>query len=164
MVTPVMYTSADRGRYSRACPPYSGPPYQDRRFQVSAHEARVSTMSDRDADSETTQGRKRIAVAVSYFPPTFDILHYLASLLFREPSTYADHNARSVAVAASARSAAVAILEVEAHVPIASPQVTNHAFSYGYVASPCVRSLRWPRLLQCLVSGIFHGGAPRPRA
>ncbi|KAI2625054.1 hypothetical protein GGR54DRAFT_548180 [Hypoxylon sp. NC1633] len=66
MVTPACYPPSDAGRrysFSRACPPYSLP-YQDhRRFHLSAQDTRTTTMTERDVDSESSQPRKRIAVA-----------------------------------------------------------------------------------------------------
>ncbi|KAI1081545.1 hypothetical protein F5B20DRAFT_69528 [Whalleya microplaca] len=63
MVTPANYhPSSEAGRrYSRACPPYPIP-YSDRRF-LSSHDARTTTMTEREVDSESSQPRKRIAVA-----------------------------------------------------------------------------------------------------
>ncbi|KAI2775978.1 hypothetical protein F4815DRAFT_496350 [Daldinia loculata] len=63
MVTPACYSPSDAGRrYSRACPPYPSP-YSDRRYHLSTQDARSSTMTDREIDSESSQPRKRIAVA-----------------------------------------------------------------------------------------------------
>ncbi|KAI1778505.1 hypothetical protein F4818DRAFT_303317 [Hypoxylon cercidicola] len=63
MVTPACYPPSEAGRrYSRACPPYSIP-YPDRRFHLSSSEGRTTTMTEREVDSESSQPRKRIAVA-----------------------------------------------------------------------------------------------------
>ncbi|KAI0836561.1 hypothetical protein F5Y06DRAFT_305059 [Hypoxylon sp. FL0890] len=63
MVTPACYPPSDAGkRYSRACPPYTIP-YPDRRFHLSSQDARNTTMTEREVDSESSQPRKRIAVA-----------------------------------------------------------------------------------------------------
>ncbi|KAI0002703.1 hypothetical protein F4779DRAFT_127976 [Xylariaceae sp. FL0662B] len=65
MVTPANYhPSSEAGRrYSRACPPYHIPYSDNRRFHLSSHDARTATMAEREADSESSQPRKRIAVA-----------------------------------------------------------------------------------------------------
>ncbi|KAI1407101.1 hypothetical protein F5Y13DRAFT_206675 [Hypoxylon sp. FL1857] len=63
MVTPTCYPPSDAGRrYSRTCPPYPIP-YPDRRFPLSSQDARTTTMTEREVDSESSQPRKRIAVA-----------------------------------------------------------------------------------------------------
>ncbi|KAI8965237.1 hypothetical protein F5Y11DRAFT_355077 [Daldinia sp. FL1419] len=63
MVTPTCYSPGDAGRrYSRACPPYPSP-YSDRRFPLTSQDSRAATMTDREIDSESSQPRKRIAVA-----------------------------------------------------------------------------------------------------
>lgn len=48
---------------SRSCGPYLN--YPERRFQLASHDARAITMTDPQID-DSTQPRKRIAVAVSY--------------------------------------------------------------------------------------------------
>ncbi|KAI1466240.1 uncharacterized protein F4812DRAFT_466033 [Daldinia caldariorum] len=62
MVTPACYPPSDVGRrYSRACPPYPSA-YSDRRYH-SSQDVRSTAMTDREIDSESSQPRKRIAVA-----------------------------------------------------------------------------------------------------
>ncbi|KFA77309.1 hypothetical protein S40288_01316 [Stachybotrys chartarum IBT 40288] len=57
------YLSTDARRYpSRVMAPYS-PPYPDRRDSYATHEARNTTMSERDTVDESPAQRKRIAVA-----------------------------------------------------------------------------------------------------
>ncbi|KAI1101588.1 hypothetical protein F4804DRAFT_354357, partial [Jackrogersella minutella] len=57
------YPPSDAGRrYSRACPPYPIT-YSDRRYHLSSQEGRTTTMMEREVDSESSQPRKRIAVA-----------------------------------------------------------------------------------------------------
>ncbi|KAI1370186.1 hypothetical protein F4677DRAFT_383374 [Hypoxylon crocopeplum] len=63
MVTPACYPPSDAGRrYSRACPPYSIP-FPERRYHLSSQDTRTTTMTEREVDPESSQPRKRIAVA-----------------------------------------------------------------------------------------------------
>lgn len=59
-----VYSPSDGRRFTRSYhAPYSF--MQDRRYQVHHHDNRVMTMTDSEVESDPTQQRKRIAVAVS---------------------------------------------------------------------------------------------------
>jgi len=59
-----VYASSDGRRYTRSYhAPYTYMP--DRRFQLHPHDNRVMTMTDSEVESDPSQQRKRISVAVS---------------------------------------------------------------------------------------------------
>lgn len=59
-----VYASSDGRRFTRSYhTPYSYMP--ERRFQVHHHDSRIMTMTDAEVESDPSQQRKRISVAVS---------------------------------------------------------------------------------------------------
>lgn len=138
MVTPACYPSSDAGRrYSRGCPPYSLG-YPDRRLQLSSHDTRSPIMTERDQDSESSQPRKRIAVAVG-FSSKRAVLPYISSTTIIKKYANCRTTHTSAIVAANARSAAAAIRETVLRVRTAKMQATSHVSSYGYRAASASR-------------------------
>lgn len=63
-----VYASSDGRRFTRSYhTPYSC--MTDRRFQLHHHDSRVMTMTDSEVESDPSQQRKRISVAVSSVRP-----------------------------------------------------------------------------------------------